>query len=157
VVQAATAETDEYQRVELLGVPQVDILAPAVVDLVSLLGELLDNSLKFSPPETRVHVLGHSVGQGDVVVEIHGVGLGLDPYTLSRLNTRLAAGPAAELDDHEHLGVVIVARLAGRHAIHVQVRTGTNRQTTTSIRLPSVITRSTGPLALSASPAPVDS
>ncbi|MGW4817347.1 nitrate- and nitrite sensing domain-containing protein, partial [Kitasatospora cineracea] len=56
VLRAAASEVEHYERIELAGIPEADVVGPAVTDLVHLLAELLENATSFSSPQTRVLV-----------------------------------------------------------------------------------------------------
>lgn len=124
VVRGATAETEDYQRVTVTGMPAVAVAGPVVGDLVHLLAELIDNATSFSPPQSRVEVRGHIVGRG-VVVEVEDRGLGIEPEPLEQLNDLLRTPPDFSfmaLSDEPRLGLFVVARLAEKHGITVTLR-----------------------------------
>src|SRR5204862_3982551 len=54
VLRAASSEVEQYERIELSGVPEAEIHGRAVTDLVHLLAELLENATTFSSPQTKV-------------------------------------------------------------------------------------------------------
>ncbi|CAM5369147.1 Signal transduction histidine-protein kinase/phosphatase MprB OS=Streptomyces fumanus OX=67302 GN=GCM10018772_53500 PE=4 SV=1 [Streptomyces fumanus] len=56
VLRAASSEVEQYERIELSGVPEAEIHGRAVTDLVHLLAELLENATTFSSPQTKVRV-----------------------------------------------------------------------------------------------------
>ena len=56
VLRAAASEVEQYERIELAGVPEAEIHGRAVTDLVHLLAELLENATSFSSPQTKVRV-----------------------------------------------------------------------------------------------------
>ena len=78
VLRAASSEVEQYERIELSGVPEAEIHGRAVTDLVHLLAELLENATTFSSPQTKVRVTATRLPDGRVMVEIHDKGIGLD-------------------------------------------------------------------------------
>ncbi|MBL3804220.1 nitrate- and nitrite sensing domain-containing protein, partial [Streptomyces sp. BRB081] len=56
VLRAASSEVEQYERIEMSGVPEAEIHGRAVTDLVHLLAELLENATTFSSPQTKVKV-----------------------------------------------------------------------------------------------------
>ncbi|MEV0110077.1 ATP-binding protein [Nocardia sp. NPDC050799] len=92
IVRSAIAETEDYARVRAARLPDVRIKSVVVADIIHLLAELIDNSLSYSPPASRVEVSGNPVGKG-AVVEIIDQGLGMPADELARVNTLLADSP----------------------------------------------------------------
>jgi hypothetical protein len=124
LVRAAIGESEHYQRVSVGTMPSAMVSGAAVGDLVHLLAELVDNATAFSPPTAPVDVRGTVVGRG-VAVEIEDQGLGLEDDELERLNALLAAPPdfgLFTLSRDSRIGLFVVARLAGRHQVRVNLR-----------------------------------
>ncbi|TVZ81833.1 signal transduction histidine kinase [Streptomyces sp. BK340] len=123
VLRSAVAEIDQYARVKL--VPPVDgsVSGHAVVDVVHLLAELLENATVFSPPQTTVHVRVEPVAAG-VAIEVEDRGLGMSPAERSQMNTVLSAPDKValgELLQDGRIGLYVVSVLAQRHDIAVQL------------------------------------
>ncbi|MET8978323.1 nitrate- and nitrite sensing domain-containing protein [Streptomyces sp. NPDC004539] len=141
VVRAASSEVESYERIELAGVPDVEIGGPAVTDLVHLLAELLENATTFSSPKTPVRVLATRLPDGGVMVEIHDQGIGLRPEDFATINRKLADPPAPDETASQHMGLFVVSRLAHRHGVRVQLRPSAARSGTTSlVMLPVSVT-----------------
>ncbi|GHF51992.1 signal transduction histidine kinase [Amycolatopsis bartoniae] len=124
LIRGATAETEDYARVNVGKMPAVAVNGPVVADLIHLLAELIDNATSFSPPQSRVEVWGDVVGRG-VVLEIEDQGLGMEPEQIDELNAMLADPPdfgVMALSQEPRLGLFVVARLASRHGISVTLR-----------------------------------
>jgi hypothetical protein len=121
VIRAATSEVEEYQRVELLALPEVEVVGHATIDLIHLLAELIENATAFSPPSTQVQIAGQAVGHG-YVLEIEDRGLGMTDEELAEANERLANPPEIDFALSQMLGLYVVGRLAQRHGIMVQLR-----------------------------------
>ncbi|MET7424320.1 nitrate- and nitrite sensing domain-containing protein [Dactylosporangium sp. NPDC005555] len=124
VLQAAFAETQQYQRITLRGAPDVSLVGPAVAGTVHLLAELLDNALVFSSPETTVWVTCNEVRHG-VAVEIEDAGMGMHAEAVEQANELLATAPTpdiTDLKDGAQVGLHVVAELAKREGVQVTLR-----------------------------------
>jgi hypothetical protein len=121
VVRAALAEVEDYNRVELLSIDDIGVAGQAVSDVVHLLAELIENATSFSPPGTKVQVAGQQVSNG-YVLEIEDRGLGMTDDELVEANERLANPPMVDFALSRMLGLYVVARLAQRYNIKVQLR-----------------------------------
>jgi hypothetical protein len=121
VVRAAAAEVEEYRRVELLPLADVELAGHTSIDVIHLLAELLENATQFSPPNTKVQVAGQLVSHG-YVLEIEDRGLGMSDEELVQANERLAHPPEIDFALSRVLGLYVVGRLAQRHGIKVQLR-----------------------------------
>jgi HAMP domain-containing protein len=121
VVRAAVAEVEDYNRVELLPIDDIGLAGQAVSDVVHLLAELVENATAFSPPGTKVQVAGQSISSG-YVIEIEDRGLGMSDEELVEANERLANPPMVDFALSRMLGLYVVARLAQRYNIKVQLR-----------------------------------
>ena len=121
VVRAALAEVEDYNRVELLPIDDIGVGGQAVSDVVHLLAELIENATSFSPPGTKVQVAGQQVSNG-YVLEIEDRGLGMTDEELVEANERLANPPMVDFALSRMLGLYVVARLAQRYNVKVQLR-----------------------------------
>lgn len=128
VVRAAVSEIERYERVRIAALPPHTHLAGfAADDLSHLLAELMENATSFSPPDLPVEVSGWLMETGEVMLSVQDEGIGLADDRLDRVNARLAAfDPETpyeqEAEDGLGLGLYVVARLAHRHDVRVQLR-----------------------------------
>jgi signal transduction histidine kinase len=122
IVRSAVSETEHYERVNTVRLPDVQIQGSVVGDLIHLLAELVDNATAFSPPNAPVRVSGNPVGKG-VVVEIEDQGLGIEHADRERLNETLVNPPdfQAMALSGQRLGLFVVGQLAQRHGIKVSL------------------------------------
>jgi hypothetical protein len=139
VVRAAAQEVEQYQRIEVLPVDEVDLAGHAVADVVHLLAEVVENATSFSPPGTVVQIAGQPAAAG-YVVEIEDRGLGMTDEELLEANRRLADPPAIDAAVSQRLGLFVVGRLAKRHGIKVQLRHSWYGGVTALVLLPSALT-----------------
>ena len=145
VLRAASSEVEQYERVELSGVPEAEIHGRAVTDLVHLLAELLENATTFSSPQTKVRVTATRLPDGRIMVEIHDKGIGLTAEDFADINHKLANPPTVDAAISQRMGLFVVGRLSDRHGIRVQLRpSGEQAGTTSLVMLPDIITHGGG-------------
>ncbi|MFC1420385.1 sensor histidine kinase [Streptacidiphilus cavernicola] len=142
VLRAAASEVEQYERIELSGIPETDVIGPAVTDLVHLLAELLENATTFSSPQTRVKVTATRLPDQRVLVEIHDKGIGLTAEDFAAINSKLADPPTVDASVSRQMGLFVVGRLAERHGIRVQLRpSGESAGTTSLVMIPDHLTQ----------------
>ncbi|WP_455681100.1 nitrate- and nitrite sensing domain-containing protein [Streptomyces paradoxus] len=128
VVRAAVSEIERYERVRIAALPpHAHIAGFAADDLSHLLAELMENATSFSPPDLPVEISGWLLENGEVMLSVQDEGIGMTEDRLERLNSRLTDfDPEAPYDqegeDGLGLGLYVVARLAHRHGVRVQLR-----------------------------------
>ncbi|MFF8995191.1 nitrate- and nitrite sensing domain-containing protein [Streptomyces sp. NPDC014983] len=128
VVRAAVSEIERYEQVRIAALPpHAHIAGFAADDLSHLLAELMENATTFSPPEVPAEVSGWLLESGEVMLSVQDEGIGMAEDRLTRLNARLAdfdpdSAYDQEGDDGLGLGLYVVARLAHRHGVRVQLR-----------------------------------
>ncbi|WP_069885000.1 nitrate- and nitrite sensing domain-containing protein [Streptomyces luteocolor] len=145
VLRAASSEVEQYERIELEGVPEAEIHGLAVTDLVHLLAELLENATSFSSPQTKVRVTATRLPDGRIMVEIHDKGIGLTAEDFADINHKLANPPTVDAAISQRMGLFVVGRLSDRHGIRVQLRpSGEQAGTTSLVMLPDGITHGGG-------------
>ncbi|MEW2455141.1 ATP-binding protein [Streptomyces albus] len=124
VLRSAVAEIEQYPRVQLVPPVEGAVRGHAVTDIVHLLAELVENATVFSAPETQVLVRAQRVTAG-IAVEIEDRGFGMSPGDRHHMNAVLTEPdrvdfPALVRDGR--IGLYLVAALARRHGIVVQLR-----------------------------------
>jgi len=121
VLRAALSEIETYDRVDIKELEPVEVRGASVSDLAHLIAELLENATAFSPPQTRVRVLGRADNDGYTVVVVDE-GIGMSPEELAAGNTLIASSDQSGLlDDSRMLGLGVVGRLAARHGFTVNL------------------------------------
>lgn len=121
VVRAALAEVEDFGRIELLSFDEVLVASNAAADLAHLLSELMENATNFSPPETRVEVVGHKTKADGYVISVTDHGIGMSADQIQDSNESLAKPPLVGLAMSRSLGFIVVGRLAARHKIAVRM------------------------------------
>ncbi|RZT82590.1 signal transduction histidine kinase [Micromonospora violae] len=139
VLRAAQSEVEHYTRIEFGVIDRdIEVAAHAVNDLVHLVAELFDNATAFSPPDSQVMVEARRVGdRASLYVEDRGIGISADQ--LQDLNERLATPPQVDVAVSRMMGLVVVARLASRHGVRVELRPGNDRGTVADVTLPTSV------------------
>ncbi len=146
VTMAAVGEIEHFPRVELLDVDEAQVASQAAADIAHLLSELMENATQFSPPDTRVEVVGHRGAEG-YTISITDHGIGMSEQQLADANELLARPPLLGLTLARTLGFIVVSRLAARHEITVRLVPSPNGGVTAIVILPASV--------LAAAPAPL--
>ncbi len=138
VVRSALAEVQEYQRVDVMEIAEAPMAGNAVTDVTHLLAELLENSLQFSEPDSRVTVAArwHEAGYRIVVSDL---GFGMSDEELAEHNNLIANPPAPDQAPTRFLGLFVVGHLAARHGIEVVLSDGTVAGTDARITIPTTV------------------
>lgn len=123
VVRAAVSEIDEYQRIEVLALEPARLSGGAVADVTHLLAELLENAIQFSPPSEIIRVTG-LFGMGGYQLAVSDRGVGMSEARLAEMNRILERPPALGLSVEPTLGMFVVAKLAHRHGLDVELIRG---------------------------------
>lgn len=147
ILRGAISETDEYARVELTSAPDLSLVGAVVADVIHLLAELVENATAYSPPHTQVTIATDNVPKG-VVIEIEDRGLGMTEEVLTDNNEKLAKAPEFDImtpGTDGRLGIFVVARLARKHEIGVQLRHSPYGGTRAVVLVPSALVVSAGP------------
>jgi signal transduction histidine kinase len=138
VVRGAVAEVEDYQRVNLEGIDEAQLVGSAVGDVSHLLAELIENATHFSPPDSSVMVLGRRVTDGYALAIVDD-GVGMTEEQLHAANERIEASPQIERVPSSYLGLFVVGRLAARHEIKVRLVESTTEGVTAKVLLPNTL------------------
>jgi signal transduction histidine kinase len=152
VVRAAIAETEDLDRVAFYLDERLAVMGHTVTDLTHLLAELVENAVRFSPPEASViiRLRPSPASPGSHVLTIEDCGIGMRREDLDAANELLAHPQEVDLSVSQRLGLHVVARLAERHGISVSLSATPGSGVTAVVVLPASIF---GDLSLDA-PAP---
>ncbi|MGC5050973.1 nitrate- and nitrite sensing domain-containing protein [Micromonospora sp. DT48] len=139
VLQAALSQIEHYTRVRIGTVDkELAIAGTAVDEIVHLVAELLDNATGYSPPDAEVLVTGHALSDR-AIVQVVDQGVGLSAQRCAHLNAALANPSTIDVSGVRAMGLTVVARLAARHAVKVELRPGPKGGTVAEITLPAPI------------------
>jgi two-component system OmpR family sensor kinase len=136
--RAGTAEQRGVRLVRKLGYDAHVDVAPTFLTLV--VGNLVDNALKFSPPGGEVTVTT-ARGNGDVILTVSDSGPGIPADEVSRVFDRFYRGRAAGSPDAEGvgLGLAIVRSVVEAHGGVVALESREGHGATFTVRLPLTI------------------
>lgn len=123
VVRAAVSEIDEYQRIEVLALEPARLSGGAVSDVIHLIAELLENAIQFSPPSEMIRVTG-LFDMAGYQLAISDRGVGMSDARIAEMNRILDRPPALGLSVDPTLGMHVVAKLAHRHGLDVELIKG---------------------------------
>ena len=105
-----------------------------------LLAELLDNSLRASPPDSKVTFNFARAVDGGLLLEITDRGIGIPAAEMAAINDRLASGGEVSPETARHMGLFVASRLADQHGLTVRMRptfdTARNQGVTVSVHVP---------------------
>ncbi|WP_405983563.1 nitrate- and nitrite sensing domain-containing protein [Streptomyces sp. NBC_00872] len=135
VIMAAAQQIERFDRVSLGVVDsEIGIAARAVHDVAHILAELLDNATRFSPPDKQVGVAVWRLWDR-AVVQIVDEGVGITPERRAAYNAALRE-PQSGIGDVRSMGLHVVARLAARHGIVVELCDSSGPGTIAEVALP---------------------
>ncbi|MBB1258633.1 sensor histidine kinase [Streptomyces alkaliterrae] len=145
VLRAAISEIERYERVEMAALPpHAQVAGFAADDVSHLVAELLENATAFSPPEAEVQLSGWLLENGEVMLSVSDSGIGMTTERLEELNARLGEPdkqdpPAQDGDSAFGIGLYVVAKLAARHGMRVQLRVQKQGGVTAVVTLPRTL------------------
>lgn len=141
VLRSAVAEVEHYSRVKLVRPIEGTVHGHAVADVIHLIAELVENATKFSAPSTQVLVRAQQVTAG-LAIDVEDRGLGMPHEEQSRINMMLSAPDEVDIDEllkDGRIGLFVVASLARRHKVAVQLRTNIYGGTQATVVLPPTV------------------
>ncbi len=118
IIRASLSEIESYGRVDLAGLDAAKVKGASVSDLAHLLAELMENATNFSPPSSRVVVIGSTVSAG-YLLSIRDNGIGMTQDEIDEANRRLSDAAMGDVTPSKVLGHYVVSKLAARHGIRV--------------------------------------
>jgi signal transduction histidine kinase len=138
VIMVAAQQIEQFGRVQTGVVqPGIDIAARAVHDLAHILAELLDNATRYSPPESNVGVAAWRLWDR-AVIQVVDDGVGMKADRRAELNAGLAE-PHMRIGAVRSMGLHVVAQLAARHGITVELRASKSPGTIAEVMLPASV------------------
>ena len=124
VLRSAQSEVQDYRRIRVETQSRVWISEHAVGPLVHVLAELMENAVAFSKPPSPVEVTAAPVARG-LAIEIEDRGMGLEAEQYAQANALMADPPRMDVlsrADDARLGLYVVARLATKLGVKVELR-----------------------------------
>ena len=136
VVRAGISEVEDYRRIDVLALEDVQVTGLAATTLGHLVAELLDNATTFSPPQARVRVAGNAVPSGYEIL-VADSGIGISDSRTEALNRKLALPPQSGAVGDASIGLTVVAMLAARIGATVRLASGEHGGTVATVHIPS--------------------
>jgi signal transduction histidine kinase len=136
VVRVAVGEVEDFTRISLLALDDVTVGGNVAVDMAHLLSELMENATHFSPPDTRVEVVGHRTRDAGYIISVSDQGIGMSAEQISEANQLLAQPPLVGLAMSRSLGFIVIGRLASRFGISVRLTSSPAGGVTALVGLP---------------------
>jgi signal transduction histidine kinase len=123
VMRAAIAEIEDLDRVDESVDETLAVSGRSVADLTHLFAELLENAVHFSPPGVTVVVRSRPLPStaGTHLVTIEDWGVGMTPAEMAEANEILRRPREVDLAVSQRLGLHVIARLAQRYGIRVEL------------------------------------
>ncbi|MFE0603361.1 ATP-binding protein [Streptomyces sp. NPDC058892] len=124
VLRSSVAEVEQYTRVKVVPPAGGTVRGHAVADVVHLLAELVENATVFSAPDTDVVLRAERVTAG-IAVEVEDRGLGMPAEEQQRMNALLGDPDQVSVRSllaDGRIGLYVVAALARRHGIAVELK-----------------------------------
>ena len=143
VIVGALAKVRDYERIVTGQVAAVRITPGAVLAVLHVLVELLDNATGYSPPEKQVWVKATTVGDR-VRINVEDDGIEVSDARLGELNAKLLR-PPVDVGNAGRIGLLVVARLARTHGIGVVLHRKRHGGLTAVVDLPPDILLPAGP------------
>jgi signal transduction histidine kinase len=110
--------------------------------LKQVLINLLDNAIKFSPPQSRVRLVvanGDAKGAGGLRVTVEDQGPGIDAADVPHLFERFYRGRTADGTSGSGLGLAIARNLARLHGGDIAVDSAPERGSRFTLTLPAAV------------------
>ncbi|WP_051833971.1 sensor histidine kinase [Streptomyces sp. NRRL S-646] len=125
VLRGAMSRILEYRRISLDNIAKVNIRGISVEPVIHACAELLDNATRYSPPQTKVHVIATEVQTG-IAIEIEDAGVSLSEEARAKAEAMLERAQAGvdlqELGDSPRLGLAVVGRLCKAFDMQISLR-----------------------------------
>ena len=134
VIRGAMGEVENYQRISLRSLDEATVKGSAAADVTHLVAELLENALRFSPPDREVEVIGRAVN-GDYQLAIVDAGMGMSDVEMDEANRRLSGQESFTVAPSRYLGHYVVGVQAARLGIQVRLQNSPGTGVTARITL----------------------
>lgn len=135
VLRSVLAEIEDHHRVALRTVGRAHVRGPVVPEVAHMLAELVENALRFSPPDAEVEVVSRAA-EDECRITISDYGVGMTPGELALANARLRGERSFLVAPTHCLGHHVVGRLAERLGVRVSLHESSGCGITAVVALP---------------------
>ncbi len=133
--EAAARHLPGGQRLQIAGPPAEAVVLGDGDHLRQLLLILLDNGLKYTPPDGRV-TLSSVVRDGQVEISVADTGIGIPPEALPLIFDRFYRADPARTAGGTGLGLAIAGWIVSEHGGQIRVESAPNAGSTFTVVLP---------------------
>jgi HAMP domain-containing protein len=138
VIRSALSQIEDYSRVDFSQIDPSFVKGQCVSDINHMLAEFIENATHFSPPTSRVTILGRQRLDGYSLV-ITDDGVGMTAEALEQANMRLSSPGNFDNEPTKVLGHVVAGHLAARYAITITMGESTSSGVAVQIHLPTTV------------------
>ncbi|MGL5829945.1 MAG: ATP-binding protein, partial [Angustibacter sp.] len=135
VIRSALGEVEGFERVRLQVIQPAKLPGFAVGDITHLLAELMENALRYSPPDMPVTVTSGFL-ESHYQIAIVDRGMGIGRREIEAANERLRGSDQEEEIPAGSFGLYVVGRLARRYNILVELESDGGEGLTAYISIP---------------------
>lgn len=135
---------DKSDRIDISAVKRIPTIEANPVSVAELILVLLDNALKYSPPDSRVTLTIKRRGRTNVEISVTNTGKGISEKQLPHIFTRFYRADDSRSqfsDDSYGLGLAIAKKIVELHRGELTVTSQPDVFTTFTVRLPLSQTR----------------
>jgi signal transduction histidine kinase len=136
LIRSAFGGVQYFQRIKLASVEEFSVSAEIASDVILLLAELLDNAIRFSPPQTEILVSTRRTDDG-CQIAISDQGIGMSPERMAEENQRIVRRERIDLVPTDVLGLFVVGRLCRRHGLRAWLTPTVTAGVTAVVEIPS--------------------
>jgi methyl-accepting chemotaxis protein/anti-sigma regulatory factor (Ser/Thr protein kinase) len=120
VVRSALSEIEAFARMEIEDIEPAYLPGNLVSEVAHLVAELCENAASFSPPTTKVRVVG-SMREDGYRLAIIDRGIGMTDEQMADANEKLQNPAGFDRAPSQYLGHFVVGRLAARLGVEVRL------------------------------------
>ncbi len=135
VIRSALGEVEGFERVRLQVIQPAMLPGFAIGDVTHLLAELMENALRYSPPDMPVTVTSGFL-DSHYQIAIVDRGMGIGRREIEAANERLRGSDQEEEIPAGSFGLYVVGRLAKRYGILVELESDGGEGLTAFISIP---------------------
>jgi len=135
VIARSIAHLDDADRVDAHSVEAVVVASDAVADLQHILGELIDNAVRYSSADTPVVVLGRHTSDG-YILSVVDEGPGMTGEERLSANSRLGAQAGLFETAPTTFGFVVAGQVAARNDFRVMLLESATDGIIAKLRIP---------------------
>ncbi|MDY7101594.1 MAG: ATP-binding protein [Actinomycetota bacterium] len=138
LIELAIADNDHRHRIDRESVQPALVSGTAVADIAHLIGELIDNAVTATENGTEIVVVGRR-GRNGYTLSVVDEGTGMTEDARAGANGRLRSRASILESGTTSFGLPVVARLADRHGVSVQLLESATDGIIAKVRVPAAL------------------